>query len=515
MMTKNYNVGKFNMILSTLDELVPEDHPVRIYDKAIDWTFIYPLVEDLYSSVGKPSIDPVVLFKIIFINYIDGIHSIRKTCERCKTDVAYRWFLRINFDEKIPDHSTYSQNLRRKFIGTNLFREIFEYIIKEAYDANFIDPLNVFGDSTHVKANANKKKHIDKVVKITENIYYNDLLKDINQDRVNHNKKPFNINDDDDDKPNSSNTAPCDDELIKEAAEDELIDTIEDENGNTVSKTVFDSETGEIKEINNKIKYKHIKESTTDPDSGYYHKGEHEKQFAYSASAFCDINGFILDTYITSGNIHDSIAFKGLYDSYSNSFLFDLTKLFCLDNGFIGPAVAKTIIDSDKEILTPYVRPKTKDGFFKKNEFVYDEYLNGYICPNNELLTYSTTNRNGYREYKSDSSKCINCPFLSKCTQSKNHVKVISEHVWNNYLEEAEETRYKIGSKEIYSKRKETIERCFGDGKENFGLRFTRYTGIKKVTQGLLLLFTCMNFKKMARWKAKKVKDSIIFSFCF
>ena len=98
MMTKNNNIGKFEMIFNTLEDLVPLNHPVRMYDSAIDWKFIYPLVEDLYSNVGKPSIDPIVLFKMVFINYIDGIHSLRKTCDRCNTDIAYRWFLRINFD---------------------------------------------------------------------------------------------------------------------------------------------------------------------------------------------------------------------------------------------------------------------------------------------------------------------------------------------------------------------------------------------------------------------------------
>lgn len=174
----------------------------------------------------------------------------------------------------------------------------------------------------------------------------------------------------------------------------------------------------------------------------------------------------------------------------------------CLDNGFTSPAVAKTIIDSGKEILTPYKRPMTKKGFFKKKDFVYDEILEGYICPNDQVLKYSTTNKDGYREYKSCGKICASCPYLSQCTTSKNHVKVITEHVWNDYLLQAEELRYTRGSKEIYSKRKETVERCFGDGKEKHGLRFTRYKGIKRVTQNLLLLFACMNLKKMARWKA-------------
>lgn len=122
--------------------------------------------------------------------------------------------LRINFDEKVPDHSTYSQNLKRKFLETNLFKDIFMHIISQAYDAGFIDSQNVFGDSTHVKANANKKKHKDTIVKITENIYYDDLKKDINNDRLEYNKKEFDF-DDDNEKPNDSNTAPCDDDLIK------------------------------------------------------------------------------------------------------------------------------------------------------------------------------------------------------------------------------------------------------------------------------------------------------------
>ena len=506
MMTRRDNIGRFNMIFSTIEDLVPQDARVRLYDKAIDWTFIYPLVEKLYSSSGKPSIDPIILFKIIFLNYIEGIHSIRKTCERCKTDVGYRWFLRMNFDEEIPDHSTISQNLKRKFLKTELFREIFFHILHEAYDNGFIDATNVFGDSTHVKASANKKKYSDNIVRKTEDIYYEDLKKDINYDRKEHGKKEFDFDDkdDDNDNPNSSNTDSCDDELIKSSDENQIIDSVEDKQGNTKKVILYDQETGVIVETSPKKKFKHIKTSTVDPDAGFYHKGEHEKQFAYSASALCDSHGFILDTYITSGNKHDSITFKNLYDNFKKNFLFSENNLVCLDAGYNSPSVIKSVIDSGKDILLPYCRPKTKEGFFKKYEYVYDEYNDAYICPNNEFLHYSTTNKDGYREYKSNPSKCVNCPFRSKCTQSKNNVKVVTKHVWDDYVEQAADIRYKIGNKEIYKQRKETIERCFGDGKENFGLRFTRYRGIKRVTSSLLLLFSCMNLKKLALWKAKK-----------
>ena len=197
----------------------------------------------------------------------------------------------------------------------------------------------------------------------------------------------------------------------------------------------YDQETGEVIENNANIKFKHIKRSTIDPDAGFYHKGEHEKQFAYSASALCDKNGFILDAYITSGNIHDSISFKGLFDNYKNHFLYESTDLFCFDSGYNSPSVIKTILDEDKDILIPYSRPKTKNGFFKKYEYVYDDLNDAYICPNNEFLHYSTTNKKGYREYKSNPEKCKSCPFLKQCTESKNHVKLVTQHVWNEYIE--------------------------------------------------------------------------------
>lgn len=216
MMTRHDNIGKFGFIWQTIDELLPKDHRVRLYDSAIDWKFIYPLVQNLYSDYGRPSIDPIILFKMVFLNYVEGIHSMRKTCQRCETDIAYRWFLRLDFGQAVPNHSTYSKNLQRKFIETDLFKKIFTHIIKEAYDNGFIDASNIFGDSTHVKANANKNKTHDDIVETTKNIYYEDLINDINKDRKAHGKKEIKIdNKNDNNHPNSTNTKNVDDEQIK------------------------------------------------------------------------------------------------------------------------------------------------------------------------------------------------------------------------------------------------------------------------------------------------------------
>ena len=150
--------------------------------------------------------------------------------------------------------------------------------------------------------------------------------------------------------------------------------------------------------------------------------------------------------------------------------------------------------------LTPRVDPKTGEGFFYKGEYVYDELNDWYICPANKTLPYSTTNREGYREYKSKGYLCEKCPFLKRCTRSKEHVKVITRHVWHEYWEYAEDFRLSCGMKEVYKQRKETIERVFADGKEKHGMRYTQLRGLARVKAEAGLRFACMNLKKLANW---------------
>ena len=114
-MTNRANIKRDGLIMSTLDDLVPQDHLVRTLEATIDWKFIYPLVKSLYSNFGRRSIDPVVLFKMIFINYTFGINSMRKTCEEIKVNIAYRWFLGISIYEDVPNYSTWSKNYHRRY----------------------------------------------------------------------------------------------------------------------------------------------------------------------------------------------------------------------------------------------------------------------------------------------------------------------------------------------------------------------------------------------------------------
>ena len=179
------------IIFDTLENLVPQDHLVRKIERCMDFTFIEDEVKDLYSSVGRASIPPVVLFKLLLINKIFGINSMRKTCEECKVNIAYRWFLGLSMYDDIPNYYTWSKNYIRRYKDSDIFNKIFDRILEQAMDYNFIDMETVFGDSTHQKANANKNKNKNVKVEIAKKIYDDELLEEINKDRKNHNKKPL------------------------------------------------------------------------------------------------------------------------------------------------------------------------------------------------------------------------------------------------------------------------------------------------------------------------------------
>lgn len=114
---------QLKMTFLTMEELMPEKHFLRYLERCVDFSFIYDIVEPLYARVGRPSVDPVWLVKMLLLGYLYGIPSERKLEQEVRVNIAFRWFLGIDFDEPVPDHSTISQLRRRKFEGTSLFQD--------------------------------------------------------------------------------------------------------------------------------------------------------------------------------------------------------------------------------------------------------------------------------------------------------------------------------------------------------------------------------------------------------
>ena len=280
MMTKNADKKREQMMMFIMDDMVPQNHMLRLIDKAINWNFIYDLVEEKYClDNGRPSMDPVMLIKIPFIQYLYGIKSMRQTIKEIEVNVAYRWFLGLDMLDPVPHFSTFGKNYTRRFKDTDLFEQIFSKILEDCMKYKLVNTDQIFVDATHIKACANSKKMRKRIAREQALWYDEELNKEIEKDRLAHGKRPLKKKDDN--QPPTSGgagTAPL-------------------------------SEPEEIPEGVKTQKF-----STSDPESGWFRKGEHKHVFAYAVETACDKHGWILGYTVHPGNEHDSRTFKTLYD---------------------------------------------------------------------------------------------------------------------------------------------------------------------------------------------------------
>ena len=317
-------------------------------------------------------------------------------------------------------------------------------MLHHVLEAGLIDPSEIFIDGTHIKAAANNHKYKNVVVDQKAKFMSEQLDVEINLDRKKHAKK-----------------------FLKPAKKGEA---------------------------------KSKKQSTTDPDSGWFHKGEHKEVFAYNAQVACDKHGWALAYTVEAGNIHDSQAFPVLFaklEPFSPEFII-------ADSGYKTPSIAKFLLEKEITPVFPYTRPRGKKDFLRPKDFVYDEHFDCYLCLENQVLTYRTTTREGYREYKSNPKICKTCPLLAICTESRQNQKVVVRHIWKDALEVCEDIRHQSGMKERYQHRKETIERLFGTAKEYHNLRYTREKGKSKMEDKVGLTLACLNIKKLVKMMVGK-----------
>ncbi len=130
----------------SLEHLVPQEHLLRKIDYAVDFTHIYDFVEDLYCvDNGRPSVDPVVLFKKVLIQHLYGIPSLRRTVEEISMNIAYRWFLGYLQNESVPHFATISYNFRHRFTEDTI-EKIFTWILYEVQKSGYLSPETVFMD---------------------------------------------------------------------------------------------------------------------------------------------------------------------------------------------------------------------------------------------------------------------------------------------------------------------------------------------------------------------------------
>ena len=431
-----------------MEALVPPDHLLRKIERVMDYDWLYARLSPLYChDNGRNGTDPVVLVKMVLLQHLYGIPSLRETHRRIMDTLSYRWFLGYGLLDKIPHFATVSYAFCKRF-PPELASEIFEYILNKALNNRVVDPSMIFIDGTHIKASANKRKFQKEQVAKVAKIYSEELRREVNAEREKLGKKPIEEDDDDDD----SSTG----------------------GGETTEKTV----------------------STTDPDCGMFVKGEHERQFAYEAHTACDRHGYILGVEVTPGNVHDSVAWDSVYDSVTKRF--EDVEFVVMDAGYKTPWIAKKVLEDSRIPILPYTKYTGNPDHYKPWEYTYHPENDTYVCPQGGVLVHTTTDKCGKRTYRSAPKQCINCPCKERCGANEKGQKIFQRHIWQEHLDLVEELRKTQRGKEIYALRKETIERVFGDAKEKHAMRYTQYRGLAQVTTWVRLKFAAMNLKKLA-----------------
>lgn len=445
-MIDKHNSSQQQLEMVYIENLVPQDHILRQIDKYIDFSFIRDITKDLYcENNGRPAVDPIILFKMLFIGYLFGIRSERQLVKDIQVNVAYRWFLGYSLTDTIPNHSTISQNRRRRFKDTDVSQQIFDNIVEQAINKNLVSGKILYSDSTHLKANANKNKFIKQQVEVSAKEYIDELENAVDEDRILHGKK-------------------------------------------ALKKKVTPPET------------KEIKVSTTDPESGYMVRDRKPKGFFYLDHRTVDSKyNIITDVFVTPGNINDVDPYLSRIDRQINRFGFKV-KYVGIDAGYFTNNICKGLADRNIISAIAYrIGPHIK-GKFTKNKFEYVNEWDCYICPQKYPLRYKTTTRQGYKEYISNENNCSNCPKKHLClTNEKAQSRTIRRHVWENFKDKNIAFLRTAKGKSIYRRRKETVERSFADSKELHGLRYCHMRGLEKVSEQCLLTAAVQNMKKIVR----------------
>lgn len=418
-------------------------HQLVQIDKVMNWCQLYEKLKIYYPKrIGRPTVDPIVLVKILMIQSLEGFRSVRFTCKQVQQNTTYRWFLGITPFEKVPDHSTISKFLSKRLGGPNFWRELFDDHLLRIGQEGFLSHEIWVADETELKANANKRK---RVVDFVETIVEEDEedLKLINAFRIRYGKKP-------------------------------------------------------LKEKKAKKKIKRKNRSPVDPDSALSVKHEKRGRFAYFEHRVVDsLHNFTIGTDVTAANVPGHRILLSQLDSLRNRFGRYCNEI-ALDSGYYNARLAKGLFEREIFAYIAYRRTATKeDPQCRRIQFKQVEE-NLYSCPCGVPFYYRTTTRQGYHEFKPPKGGCKGCSYV----KSPGEDRILRISIHQEIYDKLREQRISFRGKILKSVRPATVELSFAHSKELHGLRYARYRGVQKVKIQVLMTAIIQNLKKWTKLRS-------------
>ena len=342
----------------SLERHVPADHLLRSIDRFVELGELRRELAPFYSAIGRPSVDPELMIRMLIVGYCSGIRSERRLCEEVHLNLAYRWFCRLGLDGDVPDHSTFSKNRHGRFRQSDLLRRLFETILRRCIHEGLVGGEGFAVDASLIKADANRQKGIE-------------------GERW----------------------------LAPEAAGhavDEYLTVLDD--------AAFGAAT--------EVVPKFI--SPADPAARW--TGAHGGQafFAYSTNYLIDVeNAIIVDVEATTAiRQAEVLAAKRMIERSKKRF--DLYPARLLGDSAYGSAEMLSWLVHEHGIephVTVFDKSARKDGTFSRDDFTYDRERDIYFCPGGKTLTTTGTlvNDDTTMLYRATKHDCTGCALKPKC----------------------------------------------------------------------------------------------------
>jgi transposase len=348
--------------LFNLEQRIPADHLFRRINPIVAQVLadLRATLAPFYSDIGRPSIDPELMIRMLIVGYCYGIRCERRLCQEVELHLAYRWFCRLDLEDRVPDHSTFSVNRHGRFRDSDVFRQLFEAVVRVCMDARLVKGEGFAIDASVMEANASRY----------------------------HGQAPGEI---DWSTPERQTRAIA-----------EFLSSFDDENPDADRKLP--------KVI-----------SPTDPCSAWTAKANKRVQFGYGLNYMIDTeHAVIVDVEATPARTFDEVAAtRTMIDRTERAFGLKPQRL-AADTAYGTGRLLAWLLD---RAIAPHIpvweRYPPADGMFSRSDFAYDAERDVYICPNGRLLKTTGTIHDGrVRNYLSHPGECRACALKGRCTRA-------------------------------------------------------------------------------------------------
>lgn len=430
-----------------LEDHVPQDHLLRRVAAVLDLSGVRKQLAPYYSDLGRPSLDPELMIRILLIGYLYGIRSERRLVEEVHLNLAYRWFCGLGLKGDVPERSSFSKTRHGRFRESDAFRLVFESVVQTCLRAGLIGGETFATDASVIEADARIK-------------------------RCTEDKEPP----DDWDDPGNV-TRPVReylDQLDKAAGLDRL--------------------PGETPQPAKSL-------SLTDPCAALTSKGKSKIAFAYGDNYLIDTKAaIILDVEASPARWTAEVAATRVMIDRTKD-RFDLRpNTLAADTAYGSGGMLAWLMERGIEPHIPVLdRSGQTNGVFTRNDFTFDRDRNLYICPGGKELRYAHKRKNGVITYRARPRDCAGCALKSQCTTGPSRVLSVNAHeaVRQHVASLAETEAFKESAR-----KRRKVEMCFAHLKRNLNFRRLRLRGMTGARDECLLAAIAQNLRKLAKLAA-------------